>query len=198
MSTNTSQIIEFLELVGRLKHLKRTGWVEHGVPDPETVAGHMYRMSILSFLINDSHCPLNKTKCIKLSLAHDLAECIVGDLTPGMGIEPSEKHRREEEAMKHITKLVGPAGNELYLLFQEYEEQSTPEAKFVKDIDRFDMVLQAFEYEKRQKKPHDLEAFFESTRDKFDHPLVKSLVEEVQKQRFQYEASFSKTTPEDV
>ena len=33
-----------------LQHLKRTGWVNHGVKDPETVAGHMYRMAMMCFL----------------------------------------------------------------------------------------------------------------------------------------------------
>lgn len=33
-----------------VQHLKRTGWVNHGVKDPETVAGHMYRMAMMCFL----------------------------------------------------------------------------------------------------------------------------------------------------
>ena len=32
------------------KHLKRTGWVDNSVTDPETVAGHMYRMAMMAFL----------------------------------------------------------------------------------------------------------------------------------------------------
>ncbi len=35
------------------QHLKRTGWVNHGVRDPETVAGHMYRMAMMCFLFGD-------------------------------------------------------------------------------------------------------------------------------------------------
>ncbi len=31
---------------------------------------------------------------------------------------------------------------------QEYESQTSSEAKAVKDLDRFEMILQAFEYEK--------------------------------------------------
>ena len=34
-----------------------------------------------------------------------------------------------------------------YDLIQEYNDQKTPEAIVVKDIDRFEMILQAFEYE---------------------------------------------------
>jgi len=49
------------------------------------------------------------------------------------------------------------------LACQEYENQSTDESKFVKDLDRFDMILQAFEYETAERRPStDLEEFFTS------------------------------------
>ena len=34
-------------------------------------------------------------RCIKLSLVHDMAECIVGDITPDQ-LDKDEKHRREK------------------------------------------------------------------------------------------------------
>lgn len=46
---------------------------------------------------------------------------------------------------------------------QEYEYQDTDEAKFVKDLDRFDMVMQAFEYEQKEQRPGFLQEFFDST-----------------------------------
>ena len=52
--------------------------------------------------------------------------------------------------MESFRNLLGdnsPAG-EFYDLWQEYEEAGTPEAKIVKDLDKFEMILQAFEYEK--------------------------------------------------
>ena len=49
------------------------------------------------------------------------------------------------------------------VLFQEYEEQSSPEACYVKDLDRFDMILQAFEYEQADNTPGKLQEFFDST-----------------------------------
>lgn len=70
-----------------------------------------------------------------------------------------------------------------YLSFQEYEENSTPESKFVKDLDRLDMVLQAFEYEKRDNCPKKHQEFFDSTDGKFNHPLVCDLVQEIKTQR---------------
>jgi putative hydrolases of HD superfamily len=37
----------FLELVELLKNTKRSGWVIRDVPNPESVADHMYRMAIM-------------------------------------------------------------------------------------------------------------------------------------------------------
>lgn len=34
------------------------------------------------------------------------------------------------------------------VMIQEYEEGTSPEAIFVKDLDKFDMIFQAFEYER--------------------------------------------------
>ena len=33
--------------IHHLQHLRRTGWVNNDVKDPETVAGHMYRMAMM-------------------------------------------------------------------------------------------------------------------------------------------------------
>ncbi|KAG5463679.1 MAG: hypothetical protein BJ554DRAFT_5373 [Olpidium bornovanus] len=55
-----------------------------------------------------------------------------------------------QEAMDHMCKtLLGdsPAAREIYSLWLEYEEAETKEALFVKDIDKFEMLVQALEYE---------------------------------------------------
>ncbi|XP_054268589.1 5'-deoxynucleotidase HDDC2-like [Macrosteles quadrilineatus] len=184
-SSNLGNTLQFLTLVGRLKHIKRTGWVLRGIDQPESVAGHMYRMAIMTFLVEESH-QLKKSRCMELALVHDLAECIVGDITPFCGVSAEEKHRREKDAMLELSKLVGSSGSYLLQLFEEYESQSSEEAKFVKDLDRFDMVLQAFEYEKSANKPVDLQEFFDSVKGKLKHPMVTSLADELDKQRNNY------------
>ncbi|XP_023710840.1 HD domain-containing protein 2 isoform X2 [Cryptotermes secundus] len=143
-------------------NIKRTGWVLCHVEDPERIAGHMYRMGIMTFLLDDDKS-FDKVRCLKLALVHDLAECIVGDITPCCGVAPEEKHRREDNAMQELAQLAGSCGTELYCLYKEYEEQKTPEAKLVKELDRFDMILQAFEYETVESRPHGLQEFFDST-----------------------------------
>ena len=40
--TNTTSIISFLKLLGNLKHLPRTGWVNYKVDKPETVGKKIF------------------------------------------------------------------------------------------------------------------------------------------------------------
>lgn len=167
------------------KHQKRTGWVLRDINDCEPIAGHMYRMSMMTFLLDkDPEVEeLDRIKCMEIALVHDLAESLVGDITPYCGISREEKRDREIQAMKEIAELIKPNGDKLMELFYEYEKGETAEAKFVKDLDRLDMVMQAFEYEKRDGSPAKLQEFFDSTEGKFNHPFVKNLVDELYAQR---------------
>ena len=67
-------------------------------------------------------------------------------------------------------------------LWNEYETQSSAEARLVKDIDKLEMVIQAFEYE--QTHPSlDLEDFFSSTAGKIRHPTLQKMDAELRQRR---------------
>jgi putative hydrolase of HD superfamily len=67
--------------------------------------------------------------------------------------------------------LIGDELNELWL---EYENGDTIEARIAKQLDKFEMIKQADEYEKSSGKV--LESFFLSTQDSFEHPEVKMMM----------------------
>ncbi|GJR52275.1 RNA-directed DNA polymerase, eukaryota [Tanacetum coccineum] len=97
------------------KSTKRAGWVKRDVAGPESIADHMYRMGLrLSFLLIDL------------------------ESTETNGVTKAEKSRMEKEALDHMCKLLGggPRAEEIHALWMEYEENSTPEAKVVKDFDK--------------------------------------------------------------
>nr|XP_054749834.1 5'-deoxynucleotidase HDDC2-like [Lytechinus pictus] len=182
MSSSTQDSLKFLQIVNDIKSQPRRGWQLRGLTNVESVSDHMYQMAIMAMIITDKS--LDKNRCVQIALVHDMAECIVGDITPADGISKEEKHRREKETMEKLSKLAGPeSGQDMYQLWKEYEEQSSAEARFVKDLDRFEMISQAFQYEKRENKPGLLQEFFDSTQGKFSHPLVIEWVEELNKQR---------------
>ncbi|XP_023086418.1 HD domain-containing protein 2 isoform X3 [Piliocolobus tephrosceles] len=89
-----------------------------------------------------------------------------------------------QEAMKQITQLL-PEGlrKELYELWEEYETQSSAEAKFVKQLDQCEMILQASEYEDLEHEPGRLQDFYDSTAGKFSHPEIVQLVSELEAER---------------
>jgi putative hydrolase of HD superfamily len=73
---------------------------------------------------------------MKMALIHDLAESIVGDITPFCGISKQEKRLREHKAIIEISSLLdGNNSEELLTLFDEYENQKSAEAQLVKDFD---------------------------------------------------------------
>lgn len=55
---------------------------------------------------------------MELALVHDLAECIVGDITPFCGVTVEEKHKREKEAMLELAQHVGPSGPYILQLYE--------------------------------------------------------------------------------
>ncbi|CAF3234835.1 unnamed protein product [Rotaria sp. Silwood2] len=179
MSGGVDGLLEFLLYVGQAKRTLRTGWVLRGVERAESVADHMYRMAVMSLLL-PTVSEQSKVRCMKLALVHDLAESVVGDLTEFDGIPKSEKHRRESESMLYLTRLLPVnVGKEIFALFNEYVDQKTNEANLVKDLDIFDMLVQAYEYEKIQGENGFLEEFFKSSVNKVQTDIVKKWLQEL-------------------
>ncbi|TKY54648.1 HD domain-containing protein 2 [Spatholobus suberectus] len=179
---SASSAIDFLSICHRLKTTKRTGWVRKDVENPESIADHMYRMSLMALIA--SEVPgVDRNKCIKMAVVHDIAEAIVGDITPLDGISKIEKNQREQEALDHMCKVLGggSTAKEIAELWMEYEANSSPEAKFVKDLDKVEMILQALEYEDEQGK--DLDEFFRSTAGKFQTETGKAWASEIVSRR---------------
>uniref|UniRef100_A0A8C5Q5Q9 5'-deoxynucleotidase HDDC2 n=1 Tax=Leptobrachium leishanense TaxID=445787 RepID=A0A8C5Q5Q9_9ANUR len=175
-------LLQFMKLIGQLKRVPRTGWVYRKVEKPESVSDHMYRMAIMAMLTEDKN--LNKDRCVRLALVHDMAECIVGDIAPADNMPKEEKHRKEKEAMKHLAQLLPEEmKKEVYELWEEYEYQCSAEAKFVKELDQCEMILQALEYEELEKRPGRLQDFYDSTAGKFQHPEVVQLVSAIYEER---------------
>jgi len=126
----------------------------------------MYRMSLMTMLAPPSLlAQIDQAKCMKMCLIHDMAESMVGDITPVDGVPKSEKSRREAATMDYITKRLlgdvhgGIPGEEIRAIWQEYEDSTTLDSHFVHDIDKVELLLQMVEYEKRGEGKLDLGEF---------------------------------------
>ncbi|KIK81526.1 hypothetical protein PAXRUDRAFT_155946 [Paxillus rubicundulus Ve08.2h10] len=182
--------LAFFHVLERLKTQKRTGWVDHGIPNPESISDHMYRMSILAMCASDT--ALDISKCVMMCVVHDLAEAHVGDIAPNEGISKEEKRRLETEAMHnfvHGMLHASPAALRIEALWKEYEEGMTDEARFVKGtsqthLDRLEMALQAREYEQAHSKSRgELQGFFDGSLPYLQHPEVRQWGEALARKR---------------
>jgi putative hydrolases of HD superfamily len=116
----------------------------------------MYRMSILTMVAPPGIAEtVDLAKCMRMCLVHDMAEALVGDITPVDPVSKPEKSRREADTMAYVSDALlgrvygGIQGQELKALWTEYEEGDSREAAFVKDLDKIELLLQMVEYEKR-------------------------------------------------
>ncbi|EPQ26157.1 uncharacterized protein PFL1_06365 [Pseudozyma flocculosa PF-1] len=176
--------LQFLHTIEKLKTNPRTGWLHHRVAKPESIADHMYRMGLMALLL-PKEADVDLGKCVMLALVHDLAEAEVGDLTPLDGVSKDEKMRREHEAILYFAHdLLGSsaAGLRIEELWNEYEERKTKESKLVKDLDRFELCLQAVEYERREG-INDLQPFYEGSLPQIRHPRVRRWAVELARER---------------
>ena len=92
-----------------------------------------------------------------------LLEIDAGDTYIYDDVGREDKQAREQAAAERIFKLLPPAqAQQVAELWDEYEAGETLHARYTKDLDKYDMILQAYEYEKEQ--GLDLSQFFNNIR----------------------------------
>ena len=158
-----------------LKTLFRQGWLRAGISKEqcETVAEHTLGVILLALFLAEECAPqLDKTKLMWMGLLHDFGEIYAGDIVPGkMSLE--DKHELERKSVERVfSKLQG--GDEYLAIWEEFEAGQTGEARFMKEIDRLEMGLQASVYE--HENMADLSVFFESTDKALTTPALREIL----------------------
>jgi putative hydrolase of HD superfamily len=155
---------EFFKTVLKLKTVPRQGWKDKlGLQNPESVADHCYSMTAMAMVLSDIK-KLDTSRVIKMSLLHDLAESITGDLTPD-NTTKSKKEELENSAMKTILQsLLEPLRTQYWNLWDEYQKNTTKEAQLLHQVDKLEMAMQAAEYAKSGFTKAQLASFIESAK----------------------------------
>ncbi|MBI2022126.1 HD domain-containing protein [Candidatus Daviesbacteria bacterium] len=182
---NITNLIRFLKQVGKLKSLKRSGWIKNKIKKPDTSAEHSFRLAIMAMMLSPK-LKVNQLKSVKMALIHDLGESVIGDIITYRGSkivsDPKIKSEKEIKAIEQIFSLIN--GKEYIKLFKEYEENETKEAKFVKQLDKLETILQALEYQQTDGK--NLQEFFEWAENNLTDKYFKKLLEEIEQERKYY------------
>ena len=102
---NKQEIENIIAILGKMKDLKRSGWIKRQVTNPESDADHSFSVAMLVLLLAPKE--LNLQRCLELALVHDLPEIYSGDYTPVDDISPAEKSQKEQDAAQRLAKELG-------------------------------------------------------------------------------------------
>ncbi|QKX57560.1 uncharacterized protein TRUGW13939_04678 [Talaromyces rugulosus] len=98
-----------------------------------------------------------------MALVHDLAESAIGDIPTFAGVAKERKYDMERNGFQYLDNLLQTyspkRATEISELWLEYEQGETPEAKWVKEMDKFECLVQAHEYEQKTFGKKDLSEF---------------------------------------
>jgi putative hydrolase of HD superfamily len=135
------------------------------------VAAHSWGVAalVLEYLPDD----LDRSKALIYAILHDLPEVRTGDLTPGdvarLGLDKAALEARAVEGLAAVL----PRGARLAGWIRDYEDQADPESRFVRQLDRLDMALQALAYHEAH--GTDVIEFFDSADPVITHPTLRAV-----------------------
>ncbi|GAB4120458.1 MAG: HD domain-containing protein [Roseiflexaceae bacterium] len=143
-----SGLVQLCERIIMLKRMPRMGWLQRGVPHPESVADHSFSVAALAITMAAFFPDLQRNRVAELAILHDLGEVLLTDL-PLSAQHLLGKPAKQAAELQAIDTLFAdlPHHDQLIALWQEYTQASTPEARFIKALDRIELLAQALAYE---------------------------------------------------
>jgi putative hydrolase of HD superfamily len=136
------QQLAFLIECDRLKEVFRRT-VNTGSRRLENDAEHSWALCLFVItLAEHSNVPVDVLRVLKMVILHDLVEIDVGDTFAYDPVARVDQHAREALAADRIFGLL-PAdqGADFRALWDEFEANETPEARFARAIDRLQPML---------------------------------------------------------
>ena len=188
MPLSGDELLSVITLLQNLKTTKRTGWVRSGVKQPESISDHSHRCAMIGLILDGTPYgeggALNGSHVSLLCTVHDVAESLIGDITP---LDPryisGEKQRIEESAVQDLGKRIGGRAGALFVsLWNEFEHGATPEADVARQIDKLEMIVQALEYEESDR-TLDLSGFYPGAVKVITHPKLAEIARSVLNRR---------------
>lgn len=136
-----ANILSFIKAAEGLKHTLRSGRTSSG--RQESTAEHSWRLALLASVLQDEMGELDQLKVLALCLVHDLGETLGGDVPATENHDPEEKSARERRDLASLTASLPPAiRTRILSAWEEYEAGETPEAVFVKGLDKLETIVQ--------------------------------------------------------
>lgn len=135
-------LVTFLREIDRLKSVERRSWLMDG-SRRENSAEHSWHIALMALVLAPyANEPVDIDRVVRMLLIHDLVEIDAGDTFAYDRTSRRAAALREDEAARRLFALLPPKTEaDMLALWQEFETQQTPEARFAKAMDRIMPVL---------------------------------------------------------
>lgn len=138
-----------------LQDLKRAGWVDRGVANPESVKEHTESLLRIAYEIKNLLIVEEQNGLFEMLEVHDWPEAIHGDEVI-LELNPDDrkalkdvKFLNEKKALETICQDL-PNGQEIINLWLRFETSDDPAASFGRQLDKYQAIEKALEYEQIQ------------------------------------------------
>ncbi|MCO8305824.1 HD family hydrolase [Streptomyces hygroscopicus] len=144
MTNDLHAVARFLFEAGALKQNRRTGWWMAGVRNPETVAEHAWRTSLIASIIAQLE-GADPARAALMAVWHDSQETRTGDVNY-LGKKYAPSPDPQAVTADQTVDMPESLASAVRAWVGEYEAQESPEAVCARDADKLECLLQGLEY----------------------------------------------------
>ncbi|WP_306316675.1 MULTISPECIES: HD family hydrolase [unclassified Streptomyces] len=145
MAEDLTAVARFVFEAGTLKHTKRSGWWMAGIRDPESVAEHSWRTSLLASVIATLE-GADPARAAFLAVWHDTGETRTGDVNHLGKKYTTGEADPQDIAADQVADMPEILADTVRDLIAEYEAKQSPEAVCARDADKLECMIQGIEY----------------------------------------------------
>lgn len=128
--------LDFIREIDKEKEIFRQTYLADA-SRKENDAEHAWHMAIMTMLLSEyANEKIDVLKTVGMLLIHDIVEIDAGDTYAYDEAGKATQHEREQKAAERIYRLLPKEqGEPLLELWEEFEAQQTPEARFARTMD---------------------------------------------------------------
>ena len=140
------ELVQFLFEAGYLKNVDRSGWWLLGNKNPESVAEHSFRCTILGYILAKLE-KVDASKVVMMCLFHDVHEARTNDLHKIAQKYINLENAGDKATQDQLEPLEGPIREEIEGALSELTNQESTESMVAADADILECAMQAREYQ---------------------------------------------------
>ena len=141
------KLVQFIFEALHLKHIKHEWWRMAWVQFPDSVAEHSLNAAQIGYILAKME-GVDANKVAAMLVRHDIAETRIGDIHK-VGTKYITNKKEIETKVLHDQVDHLEFGNNIFELFDEYEERKTLEWIIAKDADYLEQAFQAKVYQEQ-------------------------------------------------